>query len=73
MAHGLFKMQHVRKRCFLVLVFFFNISHKSNRVGTLADLDPLVGTMPVKAVPKGKVSSSSAVEMKLESPPTTQD
>lgn len=51
--------------------FFFNISHKSNRVGTHADLDPIIGTMPVKAVPRGKVSSSSVLEMKLESPPTT--
>lgn len=54
-----------------VFVLVFNISHKSNRVGTHADLDPIVGTMPVKAVPRGKVSSSSVLEMKLESPPTT--
>lgn len=65
-------MQHVRKRWFGFGVFF-NISHKSNRVDRHADLDAVVGTMPVKAVLRGKVSSSSALEMKLESPPTTGD
>ena len=56
-----------------VLGLVFNISYKCNRVGTHADLDPAVGTMPAKAVPRGKVSSSSALKMKLESPPITQD
>lgn len=58
----------------LGLFSLVSICHKSNRVGTHADPEPVVRTMPAKAVPMGKVSlSSSAPEMKLEPPPTTRD